>query len=1169
MSGHSRAWRILQMLLAMVVPALVQELDSQEVSDVGGSSSPYPMFLPVNYQVRDADYFLLKEAGQDIMRNSSMQSHTQPFVVLRAERLPVVNASYGPLSTEREIPLDLVQSVQLFRPSPPVFTFNWKVRSFVLTRWVYSSSPKVRVLFYIAGRDWDRGTKDKGTKDELPCVTVYAFWQTQEVRGSCLISNERGTCMAEVEPPAGWFSPTEGTGASSRERQGLAPGNPLELYYQAQPSKSGSCGGGLEGGKRWGTAGVNSRFSQVEYVPMTPMQRIGSVCLLQVRAGATPVSVLRLGEAVVIQTSSKPLRKTDIASFYVYMRSSANLDTFSLRAMVKKGVSFRTATPSNTLLWDITLDTGSDGSVGVICQKRSSGSGKRLSKLQAILQMDFEVEDVSSQSEIQVIKWELALPDDVKMLGASEGLMRIYTTQRDFVGLAPLVMDTELMNTAVLTGKRVVVPVRTVAVETDGSVTDVSDFTDCSSTDEDVLKVSDRCDFVYVNGKETKGRVRMLVNFTYSYLSAQLEMKVWIPRLPLDIEVSDTELSQIKNWRIPITSNKSRLGWSSEEERKGRGCMLQFQHALVRVLTHFVAEQSDPREPQAYFLGSDWQVDVTKLVRYFLKVEDPSIVRLQAGRVLSGRDVGTTSIKVLSPLSDSVLGEKMIRVLDERVSITELGLQLVSGLTLNLQLSTGSNRAISATATTQEVLNSPKQEAMLSSWLQFSDGSLTPLDIYDPTHYRLTVTSLDEGVISIRDSPLAVVAEGEGQGALVRAEMAISEVCQKTKRKSTLSVGSGSLTVKFQINSRRAENSSNNNSVDGSGTGSIAVGNAKDNSSDYGNDGEETDGDKKQQQPEQVPSRSSALEREESAVRKITTTTKSTSRASSAGSLANDLDVGGANDASAGVSKPGNILNNENILSPARPGRDSSTRNLDNGVQVTESTGKAPGNLLNYNNYPAQVEVPVQEPKNDNSDYGDDGESEGPLTNRPLTDLEIGMYALLCVFCLAILVFLVNCISYLVKFRHKQPPSQAPEHTGHRHDWVWLGTDAELVMNVPGSPLQQDTHSTTVIDIGPNTEPCGTLTRRTSCQVASVSGETNVGCVGSLRNKSGRSESLHSPTSKRKRVQFTTFTSLDRQNSPVTIPRENGHGIQWVGKEENCASPTPEVPRTTEPLQEL
>lgn len=48
----------------------------------------------------------------------------------------------------------------------------------------------------------------------------------------------------------------------------------------------------------------------------------------------------------------------------------------------------------------------------------------------------------------------------------------------------------------------------------------------------------------------------MVVNFTYSYMSAQLELNVWIPRLPLQIEVSDPELSQIKSWRVPIVNTK-------------------------------------------------------------------------------------------------------------------------------------------------------------------------------------------------------------------------------------------------------------------------------------------------------------------------------------------------------------------------------------------------------------------------------------------------------------------------------------------------------------------------------------------------------------------------------------------------------------------------------------
>lgn len=73
-------------------------------------------------------------------------------------------------------------------------------------------------------------------------------------------------------------------------------------------------------------------------------------------------------------------------------------------------------------------------------------------------------------------------------------------------------------------------------------------------------QVSDRCDYVFVNGKEMKGRVRMAVNFTYGYLNAQLALDVWFPRLPLQIEVSDTELSQIKGWRVPVQAAAQRYG---------------------------------------------------------------------------------------------------------------------------------------------------------------------------------------------------------------------------------------------------------------------------------------------------------------------------------------------------------------------------------------------------------------------------------------------------------------------------------------------------------------------------------------------------------------------------------------------------------------------------------
>lgn len=70
------------------------------------------------------------------------------------------------------------------------------------------------------------------------------------------------------------------------------------------------------------------------------------------------------------------------------------------------------------------------------------------------------------------------------------------------------------------------------------------------------MKVSDSCDSIFVNGKEMKSKVDTIVNFTYQHFTTQLEVTVWVPRLPLQIEISDTELSQIKGWRIPVTSNK-------------------------------------------------------------------------------------------------------------------------------------------------------------------------------------------------------------------------------------------------------------------------------------------------------------------------------------------------------------------------------------------------------------------------------------------------------------------------------------------------------------------------------------------------------------------------------------------------------------------------------------
>lgn len=65
--------------------------------------------------------------------------------------------------------------------------------------------------------------------------------------------------------------------------------------------------------------------------------------------------------------------------------------------------------------------------------------------------------------------------------------------------------------------------------------------------------------------------------------------------------------------------------------------------------------------------------------------------------------------QVLSPLSDSILAEKTVTVLDDKVSVTDLAIQLVAGLSVTLHPSAENSKAITAVATAEELLWAPKQ----------------------------------------------------------------------------------------------------------------------------------------------------------------------------------------------------------------------------------------------------------------------------------------------------------------------------------------------------------------------------------------------------------------------------------------------------------------------------
>lgn len=114
-----------------------------------------PTYLPVQCQLSGADSaFFLREANQEVMRNGSLSSRTEPFFLHQLEAgvtapqsLPSVNCSYGNLSAEQSVPVELLQGLppHLLLTANQV-TLNWKVKGQVVVPKVGSTRPWIQVL---------------------------------------------------------------------------------------------------------------------------------------------------------------------------------------------------------------------------------------------------------------------------------------------------------------------------------------------------------------------------------------------------------------------------------------------------------------------------------------------------------------------------------------------------------------------------------------------------------------------------------------------------------------------------------------------------------------------------------------------------------------------------------------------------------------------------------------------------------------------------------------------------------------------------------------------------------------------------------------------------------------------------------------------------------------
>ncbi|KAH0625372.1 hypothetical protein JD844_014840 [Phrynosoma platyrhinos] len=283
--------------------------------------SSLPTYLPVKYQISSTETsFFLKEANQEFMRNSSLQSRTETLFTYKAKKIPVINASYGPFSVEHAVPQDLLLTSNIFG-STNKFTFNWKLKAYIMNEKVYLTRPKIQVLFYIVGRDWD----DYSATEQLPCMRVFAFRETREVRGSCRLKGDLGLCVAELELQPAWFNPP--TVVTGRKKAvDASEGSSVEVYYTIQPGdEKGECS---TEDMRKGNAIRPEKEGTGE--TMSHLQRIGSISLHRA-AESSQLTELWLDNNVAIWLPSKPVKQGEVVSALVTVTNNVTVDQFILR----------------------------------------------------------------------------------------------------------------------------------------------------------------------------------------------------------------------------------------------------------------------------------------------------------------------------------------------------------------------------------------------------------------------------------------------------------------------------------------------------------------------------------------------------------------------------------------------------------------------------------------------------------------------------------------------------------------------------------------------------------------------------------------------------------------------------------------------------------------------
>ncbi|XP_060068724.1 transmembrane protein 132C-like [Ylistrum balloti] len=258
---------------------------------------------------------------------------------------------------------------------------------------------------------------------------------------------------------------------------------------------------------------------------------------------------------ILIHVPKESFTPSSVFEIPVKLEARSDLQVFVMRAKVRNGLKITGAIAEADGPWQIHVDINERQRVGTVTARIHDITKYMAStKVQEIFKWRVEVEETGSNIGTGRIIWSIEYERDQQHESyTSQGsriVSRINIRSREQERIVPILKVREILNFALLTERKQVYPLRVYSVKESDDLTDISEETACHSAEEDVLKVTSNCSSVYVDGTERRGSHNVTIIAKSGRNTAFVNVRVWIPAEHLDVQLSDEKLSQVRGWKV-------------------------------------------------------------------------------------------------------------------------------------------------------------------------------------------------------------------------------------------------------------------------------------------------------------------------------------------------------------------------------------------------------------------------------------------------------------------------------------------------------------------------------------------------------------------------------------------------------------------------------------------